>query len=175
MHGIWRQATSDMTLEQVNHHERPGVLPIAFSLVHQARLEDASTNGLLIGRPPIWQAGGWAARIGVTVDDMGKDTTVAEAELLRLGDLDAFCAYQDAVFTNTDRWLAEQSTEGLTAVMFGGEVPDFLRRAFIARVVEDGPITALDGVECWVFQHGIRHLGEVEHARALVGLGGFTS
>jgi hypothetical protein len=106
---------------------------------------------------------------------MGKDTTVAEAELLRLGDLDAFCAYQDAVFTNTDRWLAEQSTEGLTAVMFGGEVPDFLRRAFIARVVEDGPITALDGVECWVFQHGIRHLGEVEHARALVGLGGFTS
>jgi hypothetical protein len=30
----------------------------------------------------------------------------------------------------------------------------------------------IDVVEAWIYQHGIRHAGELEHARALVGLGG---
>jgi hypothetical protein len=33
----------------------------------------------------------------------------------------------------------------------------------------------LDGIECWLYQHGLRHMGEIEHARAFVGLTGFTS
>src|SRR6478736_5227227 len=31
MNIIWQRAVSDMTLDQVNHHERAGVLPIAFT------------------------------------------------------------------------------------------------------------------------------------------------
>jgi hypothetical protein len=34
MNSLWDRLVSDMTLEQVNHHERQGVLPIAFSLNH---------------------------------------------------------------------------------------------------------------------------------------------
>jgi hypothetical protein len=30
-------------------------------------------------------------------------------------------------------------------------------------------------MECWWYQHGLRHMGEIEHARALVGLYGMTS
>jgi hypothetical protein len=60
-------------------------------------------------------------------------------------------------------------------VLFGGIVPPVFQKAYVARVVGGGPITILDGIECWIFQHGIRHLGECEHARALVGLGGMTS
>ncbi|MCH8994289.1 MAG: hypothetical protein IH959_04895 [Chloroflexi bacterium] len=37
---IWERAVSDMTLEQVNHHERPGVLPLAFSMSHYIRSVD---------------------------------------------------------------------------------------------------------------------------------------
>ena len=48
------------------------------------------------------------------------------------------------------------------------------KKAYIARVVQD-QIRLVDAIECWVFQHGIRHMGELEHARALVGLGGMTS
>ena len=33
----------------------------------------------------------------------------------------------------------------------------------------------LDGFECWLYQHGLRHMGEIELARGLVGLGGMTS
>jgi hypothetical protein len=36
-------------------------------------------------------------------------------------------------------------------------------------------ITVLDALECWIYQHGLRHMGEIELARGLVGLGGMTS
>jgi hypothetical protein len=36
-------------------------------------------------------------------------------------------------------------------------------------------ITLLDAIECWHYQHGLRHMGEIELARGLVGLGGMTS
>ena len=35
--------------------------------------------------------------------------------------------------------------------------------------------TVLNGIECWLYQHGLRHMGEIDHARTLVGLGGMTS
>ena len=36
-------------------------------------------------------------------------------------------------------------------------------------------LARLDATECWIYQHGLRHMGEIEHARALVGLQGMTS
>jgi len=36
------------------------------------------------------------------------------------------------------------------------------------------PIRKLEVLECFVYQHGLRHMGEVEHGRALVGLSGMT-
>ena len=36
-------------------------------------------------------------------------------------------------------------------------------------------IAVLDAIECWWYQHGMRHMGEIELARGLVGLGGMTS
>jgi hypothetical protein len=46
---------------------------------------------------------------------------------------------------------------------------------FSARVAGPEGITVLDGVECWLYQHGLRHMGEIELARAFVGLQGMTS
>ena len=34
VHQSWQEAAADLTLEQANHHERAGVLPITFSLMH---------------------------------------------------------------------------------------------------------------------------------------------
>ena len=44
MHSLWYQAVGDMDAENVNHFEREGVLPIAFSLFHQAQIEDTSLS-----------------------------------------------------------------------------------------------------------------------------------
>jgi hypothetical protein len=168
LHELWREAMSTMDADQVNHHEREGVLPIAFSLNQVVQ----TLFGL---GPTIWDRDHWAERIGVTVDAPGKEQTVAEMELLRIDDYNAFCQYAQAVFASTEAWLDDLPASRMSEVLFGGVVPPLFQKAYVARVVGDGPILMVDGLECWIFQHGIRHLGECEHARALVGLGGLTS
>ena len=42
MNILWQRAAGDMTLEQVNHREREGVLPIAFSFSHFMKSQDFS-------------------------------------------------------------------------------------------------------------------------------------
>jgi hypothetical protein len=47
-----------------------------------------------------------------------------------------------------------------------------MRGGFIAMVSGNGPVFLGDLMELVIYQHAIRHLGEIEHARALVGLRG---
>ena len=54
------------------------------------------------------------------------------------------------------------------------DIPDPLRGGFIALVAGDGPVCLGDLMDAFLYQHGIRHLGEIEHARSLVGLGGVS-
>lgn len=173
MHSLWFDAVASMDGVQVNHFERPGVLPIAFSLFHQAQIEDGSVT-ILGGPGSIWSTA-WAERLHLTVADHGKERTVEEMELQRIGDYDAFVEYQRAVFDKTEAWLAGIDRTDLSRVLFDGTIPERIARTYSARVAGPGGLTVHDAVECWIYQHGIRHLGEVEHARALVGLGGLTS
>jgi hypothetical protein len=175
LHSLWTECVETMELEQVNHFEREGVLPIAFTVHHMTNIEDTSVSVLFKGEPPLWSTGGWAAKTGVGIDDHGKERTVDEMVEQRIGDWDAYKAYQAEVFEATEQYLDELDPAKLGEPMFGGIVPPVFQKAYVARVVGDGPILLMDGIECWVFQHGIRHLGECEHARALVGLGGMTS
>ena len=175
MHQLWRLALTDMTLAQVNHRERPGVLPISFSLLHFVRGEDNNISGLLLGEPTLWEQGGWGERVGVNVDAVPRGTALVVAEQLRFADLDAWCMYQEAVFVRTERTLATLSDDDFLSVLYGGEQPAAFQGAFISFVVDaGGPVRVVDALECFVYQHGIRHIGELEHARALVGLGGLT-
>jgi hypothetical protein len=95
-------------------------------------------------------------------------------ESQRIGNWDAYKEYMHTVFAETESWLESLAPSDLETVLFNGEFPDMFKKAYIARVVQD-QIRLVDAIECWVFQHGIRHMGELEHARALVGLGGMTS
>ncbi len=54
-------------------------------------------------------------------------------------------------------------------------VPEHFQASFIGRVVNDGealPMSVM--LHSVIFQHGIRHLGELDHARALIGLKGVS-
>jgi hypothetical protein len=53
--------------------------------------------------------------------------------------------------------------------------PPPIADTYSARVAGPPGITLLDAVECWIYQHGLRHLGEIELGRGLVGLHGMTS
>jgi hypothetical protein len=175
MNTIYERAVSDITLDQVNHHEREGVLPIAFSLSHFMRAQDQSISGPFLGGPTLWDSEGWAEKIGVTVNRLGREETVQEMEQIRFADLDAWRTFQSAVIKRTDGVLDTLNQDTLSQVLMP-QLPPNMQQIFCAIVIGPGaPLRKLDVLECFVYQHGLRHMGEIEHGRALVGLTGMTS
>ena len=175
MNTLYERAISDMTLEQVNHHERVGVLPIAFSFSHYIRAQDQSISRLFLRENPLWDQASWAAKVGATVDRLGREETVEEMEQLRFGDLDAWRDYQGQVLARTSAALDTITAELLLEVVMS-QLPPNMQNIFCAIVIGPGaPLRKLDVLECFVYQHGLRHMGEIEHGRALVGLQGMTS
>lgn len=79
------------------------------------------------------------------------------------------------VFTRTEEWLAQLERDELDRVVVPRPFPPMIADTFSARVAGERGVTVLDAIECWWYQHGMRHMGEIELARGLVGLGGMTS
>lgn len=173
LHSLWRDAVATMGADHVNHVERAGVLPIAFSLFHFVHIEDFSAS--LLGAGPMVFDLGWADRMRLALADDGKHRTVEEMMAQRIGHYPAFVDYLEQVFAKTDTWLPTLGAADLVEVVVRTPYPPEVAATFSARVGEQRGITRLDAVECWIYQHGLRHMGEIEHARALVGLGGMTS
>src|SRR5437764_1372105 len=86
MHSLYEQAIESMDLDHVNHFEREGVLPIAFSLFHITNMIDSSFM-LITGTPPIWNDD-WQGRVKMDIADHGKHRTVDEMVNQRIGDYD---------------------------------------------------------------------------------------
>lgn len=172
---LYARCLEDMTLEHVNHHERAGVLPIAFSLSHYIRAQDQSMSGPFLRERTLWESGAWAAKVGVTVDRLGREESVDEMERIAFADFAAWRQYQAAVVARTDGVLATLTTPVLEEVLMP-KLPPNMQQIFCAIVIgPDAPLRKLDVLECFVYQHGLRHMGEIEHGRALVGLKGMTS
>lgn len=166
MHSLWYQAVDTMELEHVNHFERAGVRPIAFSLFHYTNMEDACFM-MITGTAPIWNDE-WQSRVGMAINDHGKHRTVDEMIHQRVGDYEAFKEYQRAVFDRTEAWLDAVDPKELTKVLVPRPFPPMVASTYSARCAGPEGITVLDGTECWLYQHGLRHMGEIELARGLV-------
>ena len=173
MHSLYHQACDSMDLEHVNHFEREGVLPIAFSLFHIVNMIDASFM-MMTGTMPIWNQE-WQDRVEMSVNDHGKHRTVDEMVFQRIGNFEAFKEYMRAVFGRTEAWLETLDPAELDRVVIPRPFPPQIASTYSARVAGADGITLLDATECWIYQHGLRHMGEIELARGLVGLGGMTS
>ena len=173
MHGLYEEATSTMSKEQVNYQEREGILPIAFSLFHYINMQDAAFM-MLSGQGPLYNDE-WTVRIQPAIADHGKERTVEEMQFQRIGNYDAFIDYMNAVFKRTEEWLAQLPPSELERVVVPRPFPPQIASTFSARVAGEVGITVLDGIECWIYQHGLRHMGEIELSRSFVGLTGMTS
>jgi hypothetical protein len=173
MHSLYEDACATMTVDQVNYVERDGVLPIAFSLVHQVLIEDGAPL-FLGGAMPLFSPE-WETRLQLGVANHGKELSVSEMMSQRIGDYDAFLEFQHQVFDATEEFLRTLSPESLDDVVIGVPYPPRIASTFSARVGGELGIRRSDAIECWIYQHGLRHMGEIEHARALVGLTGMTS
>jgi hypothetical protein len=172
VHALYVEACATMDLEHVNRVVVPGVLPIAFSLVHQLLIEDGSV--VFVGGPPPQMSESWASRMGLAINDPGKEKSVAEMMNQRIGDYDAFREFQRLVFAATEQFVAAIDPSTFSDVIVAHPYGPTLAQTFSARVAGDAGITRSDAVECWIYQHALRHMGEIEHARALVGLSGMT-
>lgn len=174
MHSLYEDATATMNIDQVNHVERDEVLPIAFSLFHYVNMEDVAFQAISGGQPMIWNDE-WLARLRLSIDDHGKERTPEEMVDQRIGDYAAFVDYMNAVWARTEAFLADLDPATLTEVIVPRPLPPVVANSYSACVADEAGISRLDAIECWWYQHGLRHMGEIEHARALVGLGGMTS
>ncbi|MEY4400366.1 MAG: hypothetical protein RL072_231 [Actinomycetota bacterium] len=170
---LYEDATASMEPHHVNYREREGVLPIAFSLFHIVNMIDASFM-LLSGQPPLWNDD-WVKRVSPAVSDHGKHRTVEDMVQQQIGDYEAFKQYMAEVFDRVETWIATLSPSDLDRVIFTKPYPPQIASTYSARVGGDAGITTLDGLECWIYQHALRHMGEIEYARHLVGLRGMTS
>jgi hypothetical protein len=173
VHSLYFEACSTMDLEQVNRVVVPGVLPIAFSLVHQVLIEDGSV--VFLGGPVPQMSETWATRMGLAINDPGKEKSVEEMMDQRIGDYEAFLEFQGLVFLSTEQFVTSIDPATFTDVIITYPYGPGIAQTFSARVGGEAGITRSDAIECWIYQHALRHMGEIEHARALVGLNGMTS
>jgi hypothetical protein len=175
MNILWERAASDLTLEHVNHHEREGVLPMAFSFSHYIKAQDQSISRVFLREEQLWVSGGWAAKVGVNLDALGREETVEEMQTLRFTNFEAWKEYQSLVVGRTSKVLDGITADALSEVLMP-VLPPNMQNIFCAIVIGPGaPLRRLEVLECFVYQHGLRHMGEIEHGRALVGLQGMTS
>jgi hypothetical protein len=173
VHSLYDDACASMDLEQINRVVVAGVLPIAFSLVHQVLIENGSV--VFVGGPPPQMSESWAARMGLAINDPGKEKSVDEMMNQRIGDYDAFREFQRLVFRATEQFVTDIDPATFSDVVVSYPYGASVAQTFSARVGGESGITRGDAIECWIYQHALRHMGEIEHARALVGLAGMTS
>ncbi|HQT99995.1 MAG TPA: hypothetical protein PLG60_05770 [Acidimicrobiales bacterium] len=173
VHSLYYDACDTMSLSQVNEIVHPRALPIAFSLVHQVLIEDGTL--FVAGGPAPQFNDSWSKRIGLGVVDHGKERTVEEMMHQRIDDFDAFRAFQRLVFDATENFVASIDPPTFSDLLVRTPYPPQIAQTFSARLGGEDGITRSDALESWIYQHALRHMGEIEHARALVGLSGMTS
>ena len=160
-----------MDLDQVNHVEREPVLPIAFSLFHLVQIEDGSATMLGAGADGLRRRrgpSGWASPSTTTASTARSTrwSTSASATTTPSASTWTRCSPRPSAGS------PGSTPPTLTEVVVARPFPPQIASTYSARVAGEAGITRLDGTECWIYQHGLRHMGEIEHARALVGLAG---
>jgi hypothetical protein len=113
--------------------------------------------------------------MGLAINDPGKEKSVDEMMNQRIGDYGAFLEFQRLVFHATEQFVSSIDPATFTDVIVAAPYGPGIADTFSARVGGEAGITRSDALECWIYQHALRHMGEIEHARALVGLTGMTS
>ena len=119
----------------------------------------------------------WKMKDAETINDhtdAAYDAGVLDRLSALHGDVDAWRVYQTAVFARTETALESLPLSRFSEKAMDRPPADKLKGAFIALLVPEGEIRVSDVCEAYLFQHAVRHLGELEHARALVGLGGLS-
>ena len=160
MHELLDKVTEGMTAEQLNYWPKEGGVSPFFSLWHYVRTEDNIINWVVQRQPTVWMQGGYDERLGLHRTSQGTGMTEAEARAVVLHDLAAWQEYQPRVWQATDAYLAAMDPAEFDST-----------RVTIKPLPE---MSLWDGLFGVCLSHGYRHVGEIEYARGIIGLGGLT-
>ncbi len=160
MHGMLDKATSDMTADHLNFRPIEGGIRPFFSLWHYVRTEDNIVNYVAQGRPTIWLDGKYDEAFALHRTAQGTGMTDAQAEQIRIHDVERWREYQGKVWAATAAYLDALKPEDMES-----------RRVTIKPLGEMSLWAGLNGM---CLSHGYRHVGEIEYARGIIGLGGLT-
>lgn len=141
------------TDEQLHFVPPNGSHSIAWCLWHTARVEDLIVNGRARGGPVIWDAE-WAERLGLPFEGFGTGMTDEDAQQIRIRDMDAFAAYQEAVWAATGKFLDEADDDALQR-----EIPS-----------RSGKETVGEAILLHMIGHFNGHRGEINTLRGMQGM-----
>jgi hypothetical protein len=133
----------------------PKANTIAWGLFHCTRTEDNVVRFVLQDRrPTVWMEGGYAGRLGLPPVAQGTGMSTAEAQALRIKDVDIFREYMQRVWASAEELWATAR-------------PAFFEKTVTVKPLGEMPaIRALGQV---VVSHGMMHVGQMELIRTLVG------
>ena len=159
MHAMLDKAVAEMTEEQWNARPAGEGVSAFFSLWHYVRTEDNIVNFVAQRRNTVWLKDGWNEHFGLHRTSQGTGMTADQANAVLLHDAEAWLRYQQAVWAATDEWVVSLTLDDLDSEITIKPVP---------------PMTIWQALTGMLLYHGFRHVGEIEHARGLLGLGGLT-
>jgi DinB superfamily len=159
LHRMLDGTLTGITPEQL--HAVPGghaqANTIAWGLFHCVRTEDNVVRFVLQDRrPTVWAEGGYAERLGLPPVAQGTGMSTADAQALRIKDLDAFREYMQRV------WASSED-------LFAKSAPAFFDKVVTVKPLGDMPAIRVLGQV--VAAHGMMHVGQMELARTLAGAG----
>lgn len=160
MHALLDKAVEDMTVEQLNFRPREGGVSPFFSLWHYVRTEDNVISWVIQRRPTVWLNGSYDEKLALHRTAQGTGMTKDEADAVVLRDLEIWRDYQTGVWQATSEYLTSMDPDEFEQ-----------RRVTIKPLPEMSLWGGLYGI---CLSHGYRHIGEIEYARGIIGLGGLT-
>ena len=156
----------ELSPEQLRWQPEGHDTSILFALWHTYRACDELTHGVVMQRPSVYAAQGWAERlpvekIGVTPFGNGGTREQIAAVDVPVGDV---LAYAKAVGASINGYLAsisdEQAAEELALPFFTGVYPEVDR------------MSRTEAIAFFAIGHNSEHLGEVQFIKGLLGMKG---
>lgn len=147
-----QEMMADVTPEAAHRIPPGAAVPVAALYLHTVYLVDAVIHRLLQDRPPLWDTGGWAGKVGTQVDpDLGSDW----ARTARI-DLAAAREYAHLVYASTCAYVAGLEEDDLDRV-----IPSNLSRSTTLGQLLHSLVIWQLGARC----------GEISALKAVQGLG----
>jgi hypothetical protein len=153
MHGAMLGDVHDLTPEHWTWKPADGANPIGFIFWHYVRTEDDIIHAMQ-QQPSRWQAEKWGEKLGMDPQAQGTGFGVSEVEKAAALPPAEVIAYAEAVFADSDEFLAGFDDASLDHVTD----PDHPRR------------TRGMMLRNFVIAHGWWHLGEIKYLKGLQGM-----